>query len=459
MSGPKYSDFHIESARRRQLELERQRRLEEERKKKQLQQSIQLEENNLKNVVNGLCQSLEQLLYEAKINKLDERVIFSDLARQLDQINEKYQNISWKYDVESIPNMEAQLEKLKKLQNEFLDENQSKINELAKHLDIELTTQREFTQQQQLLNDLSEMKRTEKKTFDLSGLSRNEMSSNKDEAQDVQTLVNQVYEQITPYLEDQNTYFYNDVKQLYDSVCSIRDNENYDNAYKIKRIELRLKTFLSSKRDYDEVLEKIAKDQKEYEDLFIEYQSLCSLLKEKENPMFAKRELANKEQLKAEIENLHKKHIVKQEMEYIVESVHEVMKKLGYEILATDYMEKKKRNVHHQIYEFGYDQAVNVFVSDNGSILFEVSGIGEGDSEMTSLEKLKVKEAMDAFCTHYEDIKEELEKKGIYLKNENLFPADEKYARKIDISSKTILKNRSTKSHRNKVNQAPKSFN
>lgn len=202
MSGPKYSDFHIESARRRQLELERQRRLEEERKKKQLQQSIQLEENNLKNVVNGLCQSLEQLLYEAKINKLDERVIFSDLARQLDQINEKYQNISWKYDVESIPNMEAQLEKLKKLQNEFLDENQSKINELAKHLDIELTTQREFTQQQQLLNDLSEMKRTEKKTFDLSGLSRNEMSSNKDEAQDVQTLVNQVYEQITPYLED-----------------------------------------------------------------------------------------------------------------------------------------------------------------------------------------------------------------------------------------------------------------
>ena len=147
------------------------------------------------------------------------------------------------------------------------------------------------------------------------------------------------------------------------------------------------------------------------------------------------------------------------EDEYIAKSVHEVMEKLGYDILATDYMVKKKQNIHHHIYEFGFEQAVNVFVSDNGSILFEVSGIGEENTEMTSLQKLKVTEAMEAFCTHYEEIKEELKEKGIHLNNENLSPADEKYARKIDISNKNIVKNRAEKSRRNKGNQTPKTFN
>ena len=192
-----------------------------------------------------------------------------------------------------------------------------------------------------------------------------------------------------------------------------------------------------SKGKYDEILAKLTKERKEYEDLLLSYQSLCKLLEVQQNPQFT-----SKEQLKEEVERLNKAHIEKQEVDYIVRSVNEVMEKLGYDILATDYMVKKKQNVHHHMYEFGFEQAVNVFVSDNGSILFEVSGIGEGQTEMTSLEKLKVTEAMEAFCSHYVEIKEELKQKGIHLTNENLFPAHERYARKIDLRNKTIVKKR-----------------
>ena len=46
--------------------------------------------------------------------------------------------------------------------------------------------------------------------------------------------------------------------------------------------------------------------------------------------------------LKEEVKRLDQEHVEKQEMEYIAQSVHEVMEKLGYDILATDYMVRKK---------------------------------------------------------------------------------------------------------------------
>ena len=203
-----------------------------------------------------------------------------------------------------------------------------------------------------------------------------------------------------------------------------------------------MKTFLMNKEKYNEVLEMLANERTGYEELLVHYQSLCELLNVEENPLFSTVDLEYKAMLKEEVKRLDQEHVEKQEMEYIVQSVHEVMEKLGYDILATDYMVRKKQNVHHHIYEFGFEEVVNVFVSDNGSILFEVTGVGEGQSEMTSLEKLKVTEAMDAFCTHYDEIREELKEKGIHLKSESLSPADERYARKIDISNKKLVKQR-----------------
>ena len=323
-------------------------------------------------------------------------------------------------------------------------EDQRILNELAQQLEAELHIKKDFEKRQQLLEDLSDATVSEKKIFNISEITNveNEAEDSSDSHISIEEELEHAYEELHPFLQDRTTYFYNEVEQLRESIRSIAENETYDNRYKKSQIELRLKTFLMSKEKYTEVLEMLAEERMDYETNLIHYQSLCELLNIEENPLFSIIDLQKKEMLIEEIRRLDQEHTEKQEIEYIVQSVHEVMENLGYDILATDYMVKKKHNVHHNIYEFGFEQAVNVFVSDNGSILFEVTGLGEGQSEMTSLEKLKVTEAMEAFCTHYVDIREELKGKGIYLKNENLSPADERYARMIDISNKKLVKKR-----------------
>lgn len=444
MSGPKYSQFELERERQRQLELERQRRLEEEKKKKQLQQLIRQEEEKLNKLVEAMTQFMDKCILEVKANQMEDLLPYTKLLSQKEQTDEKVREFTIAFDKNSISQMEAQLKTLKNFQSNLKSDDHSKLNELAKQIEAELQLKKDFEKRQQVLDDLSEATVSKKRTFDISEITSSEKDSNetKETTINIQTVVEKAFEELAPYRQDITTNFFQDVERLYDSIRSIATNEIYDDEYKKSQIDLRMKTFLMSKEKYNEVLEMLAKERAEYEGLLIHYQSLCELLNNEENPLFLSVDLKNKEILKEEIKRLDQEHAEKQEIEYIVQSVHEVMEKLGYDILATDYMVKKKQNVHHHVYEFGFEEAVNVFVSDNGSILFEVTGIGEGQSEMTSLEKLKVTEAMQAFCTHYVDIREALKGKGIHLKNENLSPADERYARKIDISKKKLIKKR-----------------
>lgn len=431
MSGPKYSQFEIERERELQLELERQRRLEEERRKIELQNNLERGEKNLQQRGERMIQTLDQLIQEVKEQKLDELLLFSQLMAQKEKTKEKFDSFQIAYDPENIHEMESQLRKL----NEFVSDvetDERKLDEFVSQVEEALRIKQGAEKREQMLQELHEAQVSEKQSFDLSGL-----GYFRENSENGQELLDRARAFLTPYLQYETTPFYEDVKSLYDSIVSIATNKQYDHPYKQNQIELRLKTFSMSKGKYDEILAKLTKERKEYEDLLLSYQSLCKLLEVQQNPQFT-----SKEQLKEEVERLNKAHIEKQEVDYIVRSVNEVMEKLGYDILATDYMVKKKQNVHHHMYEFGFEQAVNVFVSDNGSILFEVSGIGEGQTEMTSLEKLKVTEAMEAFCSHYVEIKEELKQKGIHLTNENLFPAHERYARKIDLRNKTIVKKR-----------------
>ncbi|SOC15811.1 hypothetical protein SAMN05880501_108146 [Ureibacillus xyleni] len=442
MSGPKYSQFELEKRRQQQLELERQRRIEEEKKKKQLQSSISKEQENLKQHVEAINHSIDQLSQQVKEYELEDRLLYSKLLIQKGKTDTKIRDFTISYDKNSIPQMETQLKRIKDFLSNLKSDDHTKLKELASQIESEIALLKDLKKRQQVLQDLNSTVVLEKKIYDISSIPMmvKETEEVIEPMIDIQKEVNRAYEEFEPFLKEKSAYFYHDVENLYDSICSIANNETYDPEYKKSQIELRRKTLLMNKGKYEQVLDLLALERAQHEELVHHYQSLCELLNVEENPLYEAKE--HKETLKEEIQRLNEQYTEKQEIEYIVQSVHEVMEKLGYDILATDYMVKRKNSVHHHIYEFGFEQAVNVFVSDNGSILFEVTGISEGQSEMTSLEKLKVTEAMDAFCTHYVEIREELKEKGIYLKNESLSPADERYARKIDISNKKRVKQR-----------------
>jgi hypothetical protein len=137
-------------------------------------------------------------------------------------------------------------------------------------------------------------------------------------------------------------------------------------------------------------------------------------------------------------EAVEQERIRKTEMEYIADSVHEVMTRLGYRLKYTDMMETPKQTVDHQMYEINKDIAFNVFTSDNGTVLFEVTGVSQGPQVPNDLERKYITQQMAAVCANYPEIREELKKKGVYLENETLKLPEEQYARKIDVSGKEV---------------------
>jgi hypothetical protein len=109
--------------------------------------------------------------------------------------------------------------------------------------------------------------------------------------------------------------------------------------------------------------------------------------------------------------------------------------------VATDFLRTPKRDIIHHIYEFEQGNVVNVFSSDNGSLMFEVTGV-KATNDLTELEKLKIKEGMESFCSKYDEIKKRLLSKGIEITAENLKPARIEYARAIDLQSKKPMRHK-----------------
>lgn len=194
----------------------------------------------------------------------------------------------------------------------------------------------------------------------------------------------------------------------------------------------------------------------QYETKYSLYEALCeklniekSLEKSKEISQINK-DLSLIDEEVNRLENLLKE---KEDYDYIVDSINEVMKELGYDIISSDIMRKVNRTIVDNIYKFDDKNVLNVFTSDTGTIMFEVTGISNEKKEISSLDKLKIKESMNDFCSKYSVIKEKLAEKGILFGKENLKPAEEKYARirvvneeKYKVSNKSNVKSKSYQS-------------
>ena len=158
---------------------------------------------------------------------------------------------------------------------------------------------------------------------------------------------------------------------------------------------------------------------------YMEYKAYCQILKlpPKEIGKFFDTHaiLAEKKLLQANYQEAN-------EREYIIAGVNDVMKDLGYNIISSEYVSKRQDN----LYEFTNEAGIEVFVSDDGTIMMQVVAMGDNE-DLSGRERQNLVNQMANFCERYPDIKNALKAKGIILKQEKMLPANAEFAKKVNI--------------------------
>ena len=213
-----------------------------------------------------------------------------------------------------------------------------------------------------------------------------------------------------------------------------------------------LDTRLDSLMQYSKILRNIAKDRKlnqeEFECLYAKYCSLCfcAELKPKSKKMAAGEFSVNDlNVLRRENERLEIALNKKDELDYVRKSIDEIMEEIGCDAIGSIALSDNNSGTEYETYGFGEDSAINVFTSENGSVMFEVVGTADYPKEPDFYEKQKLVCEMERFCSSYDIIRQKLRQRGITVNNEAKFPPHEQFAKIIGMGEKKVAE---TSAHR-----------
>jgi len=224
----------------------------------------------------------------------------------------------------------------------------------------------------------------------------------------------------------------------FDQVATIKKNNPKNALNKIKLIH---EDFSLYKPRLDQILKNRQESIRLYQSLLNEHIALSKLMNQK--PIVSKHINTSIDddikQLTEFNKQLTEKLIKQEESAYVKKTVDDIMKDMGHKLLASQTLKSVNQQHNHELYSFGEKTGINVFMSDDGAVMFEVSGISEGTKPYSDYDKLIVKEDMEEFCDEYDIIKKKLKDRGVEIEvsSEKLLPADEKYVRFIDVSSMT----------------------
>lgn len=431
MSGPKDSCWSLSKEERKKREEERRKRLEEECRKileekrlYLLEVQINSEKCAINSKVTELCSKVMEWIKKGRENLNDSNSV-QELENSIEVLKRISIELTSKELFIEILSLENYLENLKN--NEKLELAINSVLKCCAKVDKDIQS----IYSNKLINNMNSLKLNEDGELDFSiKIKRDDVQENleiqlKEKLEELNNKVNY-------YINNEFLVNKSNLLNIRNAVNVLLNNTKVDTAYRINQIKMYVSDILINKLKYDEEIQQYSKLQDKYSNYYVEYTLLCEKLNV-ENKYSKKVNLNRLEDnisaIEKECEALKGKLAKIEDYEYIVKSISEVMEDLGHDIISSEIVERPKRSLFDNIYEFEDDNAINVYTSDNGTIMFEVTGISNEKKELSSLEKLKIKESMGRFCKRYELIKEKLKEKGIVLTKENLRPADEKYAR------------------------------
>lgn len=199
--------------------------------------------------------------------------------------------------------------------------------------------------------------------------------------------------------------------------------------------EVYLKNFYSLKvKPFEESCIKYMADCEKINSLIVRYNALCQL-NGIETESFSLCDVDTVEKLENQIEYLENKYAEADEQQYISECIDEVMQEMGYDLLGVrNAMKKSGKKFRNELYSFDEGTAVNVTYDSTGKITMELGGIDNIDRFPDNDEKKRLYSDMKNFCSDFEKIEKELEKRGVVLKHISLLPPDEAFAQIINTS-------------------------
>lgn len=418
MSGPKDMDWQVDN--------EIQRRIEEE---------MELERKRKEEEIKAILDLKENIDTEKTVIKLEEKRVIEEVKDGLELYNECSQVIRKEIEALASKYREA-IDSLisrtivdnRELLQRYLEDliNKKEINNLSdsiysklKNLDTEyqkLKSNISFnvTVDLSLENTVKEEEKVENK--------KEEFFTNK---RKLQNIISEFIH--NEFLEDKEMIL--KCNKRYQDILS---NKSYDEEFKAKELGLLYKELKEKRKIYESKISKCKRSFYEYQEKYTYYLSLCNELnreveiKSLDKLCYTKEKLVK---LEEQIKILTEEKRQCEHYKYIVKTIDEVMEEMGYNIIASDIVERKNRKIVDSIYKIDDDSAINVYTSNNGTIMFEVTGISNEKQELTSTERVKLKENMEDFCDDFMVIRERLKAKGVVFAKENLREPSEKYAK------------------------------
>lgn len=178
----------------------------------------------------------------------------------------------------------------------------------------------------------------------------------------------------------------------------------------------------------------IKKQYGEFTRLLDRYSALCQQL-EREQTVFEVSE-QGMTALKKAVDELE--CVVKNDAQqrYISETVDDVMREMGYEVIGHRSVHKKSgRSFKSKLLTYEDGTVVNVTESSDGRITMEVGGTDDSDRLPDANERVALRKTMESFCRDFHEIEQRLATRGVIVGDRiSMAPPEEAYAQIINLS-------------------------
>ena len=192
-------------------------------------------------------------------------------------------------------------------------------------------------------------------------------------------------------------------------------------------------------RKVDDFRRRLEEKQAEFDEVCGRYKMLCSMMKEPARAYrYSEEALA---EIEEETERLEAEAVQAQEQSYVSECVDQVMAEMGYDLIGSREVVKKKsgKRFRNELFTFDEGTAVNVTYSSDGQISMELGGIAREDRIPDSAETERLTQDMRTFCGEFAEFERRLKEKGVVVRRRiALAPPDAAYASIINIADYDI---------------------
>lgn len=140
--------------------------------------------------------------------------------------------------------------------------------------------------------------------------------------------------------------------------------------------------------------------------------------------------------LRREVAELESQSAKIEEQQYISESLNQVMRDMGYNVVGSrEVVKKSGRKFRNELYHFSEGSVVNVTYAANEQISMELGGVDTCDREPSEEESSVLCDEMVEFCDEFPEIERRLKEKGVVLMNRiSMLPPAEEYTQIINVS-------------------------